>query len=161
MSSVIFLALVKTIVFNPAFRHSRKSHVASVYGLSRGLMNRKCLPARGAPLSRTAFKGGRGIGDGRRAGDELWVRAPVVADPPQSPQDMGHMGTEDAAIGVYLIDDDVSEVLEKPFPFLVEGVYREVEHIGVREDHFRQLLAYLLPPVWRRVAVIDLGGLQM
>ena len=76
----------------------------------------------------------RRVGDGRRAEDEGWVAAVELAYSPQPPEDVGQVASENAAVGVQLIDDHVVEALEELHPFGVVGEDRGVQHVRVGED---------------------------
>ncbi len=74
------------------------------------------------------------VPDGGRCADELRPRAVELAEPAESPEDVGHVGAVDPPQAVQLVDDHVAQVLEQLHPL---GVVREdalVKHVGVR-DH--------------------------
>jgi hypothetical protein len=58
----------------------------------------------------------------------------VRADPQESPQDIGDVPAEHAAVGMELVDDDELELLEQLEPLRVVGEDRGVEHVRVGHD---------------------------
>ena len=75
-----------------------------------------------------------GVGDGGRRSDELGTGAVVSADAAETTNRVGHVGAEDAPVGVHFVEDDVAQVGEEAVP---AGVVREdalVEHVGVGQD---------------------------
>src|SRR3989337_2601512 len=68
------------------------------------------------------------------------------------------MRAENSPVGVYLVDYDEFEVLEKLLPLLVEGVYCHVYHVRVCEDDRGRGFPYLFPSVGARVSVVYFAG---
>ncbi len=64
------------------------------------------------------------------------------------------MGSEDAAVDVRLVDDDVAEIREHVRPAVVVGEDADVEHVRVRQDDVRPL-ADLPATLVLGVAVVD------
>jgi hypothetical protein len=67
------------------------------------------------------------------------------------------MRSEDTAIHVRLVDDDVAQVLEDVAPAVVVRQEADVDHVRVREDHVRPL-ADLPAALGLRVPVVDAGA---
>jgi hypothetical protein len=78
-----------------------------------------------------------GIGDRRRRSGEHRMRAVVRRDSLEPPHDVRDVRTENAAVRVDLVDHDVLEPREKARPLRVIGKNPRVEHVGIREEHFR------------------------
>ncbi len=57
-----------------------------------------------------------------------------LADASQSPQHVGEMAAEDAAVGVQLVDDHVAQVAEQLGPLQMVRQDAGVQHVGVGED---------------------------
>ena len=95
-----------------------------------------------------------GVRDRRRGEQELRLGAVDPREPPQPPQDVGHVGAEDAAVDVRLVDDHVGEVREHVTPAVVVRQHAHVEHVRVGEDQVCPL-AHLPAAVDGRVAVVD------
>ena len=93
------------------------------------------------------------VADRGRGADELRPRAVELAQPPQPPEDVGHVRAEHAAQAVQLVDHDVAEVLEQLHPLRVVRQDALVEHVGVR-DHDVRPRPDRLARVLRRVAVV-------
>jgi hypothetical protein len=68
---------------------------------------------------------------GRRA-DELRPRAVELAQPPQPPEDVRHVGAVDPAQAVQLVHHHVAQVLKELHPLRVVGQDPLVQHVGVR-----------------------------
>ena len=91
------------------------------------------------------------VGDGGGSGDECrgrshtWLGrpqgiAPTLVNgthPPQPPQHARDLRTENAAVGVRLVDHDVAQVAEELGPQRVVGQDAGVEHVGVGQQHAR------------------------
>jgi len=67
------------------------------------------------------------------------VPAVQRADPPQPAQHARHLRSEDAPVGVALVDHDVLQVAEELGPERVVGEDPGVQHIGVGQQHARRL----------------------
>ena len=74
------------------------------------------------------------VGDRRGRADKLGRAAIETADSLQTPEEVGQVATEHAAVGVQLVDDHVLQVLEDPRPLRVVGEDPLVQHVGVRQD---------------------------
>ena len=100
------------------------------------------------------------VGDRRRRADERGVGAVVLAHAPETPQHVGEVAAEHAAIGVQLVDHHVAQVLEQLGPARVVRQDARVDHVGVAQHHVRAA-ADRAARVLRRVAVVgedaDLG----
>ena len=95
-----------------------------------------------------------GVGDRGAGGQEHRSRAVVLANPLQPPQHTGHVGPQDAAIGVDLVDHDIGQLAEKAGPLGMVGQQRGVQHVWIGQDQIR--LGLDAPPLaGRRVAVVD------
>ena len=80
---------------------------------------------------------GTGLSSVRRGGtgeDEDRVGSVHAAQSTQTTQHLGHMGAEDPAIAVCLVDDDVLQRTKQPRPPGVVGQDGLVQHVGVGED---------------------------
>ena len=95
-----------------------------------------------------------GVRDRRRREQELRLGAVRQGQALQPPEHVADVRTEDAAIDVRLVDDDVAQVVEHVAPAIVVRQDADVEHVGVRQDHVRGL-ADLRPPLGLGVAVVD------
>ena len=80
-----------------------------------------------------------GIADRRTREAERRVRAVVLAEPPQPPQHVRDVATEDAAQRVQLVDHDVPQPHQERRPPLVRGQDAHVQHLGIGEHHVRVL----------------------
>ena len=98
-----------------------------------------------------------GIRDRRRREQELRIRAVDPREPPQPPEHVRDMRSEDAAVDVRLVRDDVAQVVEEVGPEIVARQHADMEHVGVRQHEIRPA-ANLRPPFLRRVAVVDRGA---
>jgi hypothetical protein len=85
------------------------------------------------------------------------MAAVVSADPEEPAEYVGHVPTEDAAVGVELVDDDVAELFEQLEPFRVVREDRGVEHVRVGHHHLARTPDGR-PDGGGRVAVIRGGG---
>jgi len=86
-------------------------------------------------------------------------RIPVLVDrtdAAQAAQHAGHLRAEDAAVGVRLVDDDITEVAEEFGPQRVVGQDARVEHVGIGQQDAR-LLAEPGAAALGRVAVVGRG----
>ena len=72
--------------------------------------------------------------DSRGAADECGIRPVVSAHPPEAPDYIGHVGTENAPIGVYFIYNHVPQAGEEPSPAWMGRQYALVEHVGIGEN---------------------------
>ena len=77
-----------------------------------------------------------------------------ASESPQPPKDVRDVRSEDAAVDVRFVDDDVAQVREEVSPAIVIRQDADVQHVRVREDHVGRAtdLAAVLE---RRVAVVD------
>ena len=83
------------------------------------------------------------LADRSRRRDERRVRAVVLADLPQTMQDHGDIGAEDAPVLVTLIDSNQFQVPEESSPMILMMLqYREMQHVRVRQ-HQLNFVAYL------------------
>ena len=98
-----------------------------------------------------------GVGDRRRREQELRLGAVRPGQALQPPEHVPDVRSEDAAVDVRLVDDDVAQVVEHVSPAVVVREDADVEHVGVRQDHVRGL-ADLRPPLGLGVAVVDRGA---
>ncbi len=94
------------------------------------------------------------IGDGGGGQQEARCSAVGGRDPPEAPQNVGHVRAEHAAVDVRLVDDHHGQVGEQLCPGGVVGQDPHVQHVGVGQHHVGAL-AYLRPRLARRVAVVD------
>ncbi len=85
------------------------------------------------------------------------LRAVEGAEPFEPCDDLVHMGTEDAAIGVNLVQDHEGEIGEQIFPLFGIGHDAGVEHVGVCKEYFRNPGSDLFSPIGRGVAIVDPG----
>ncbi len=103
------------------------------------------------------------IGHRRRAADKHRVGAIETADADQPADDVGEVRTEDAAIGMQLVDDNVFEVHKKLLPFGVVRQNARMQHVGIGH-HDMPLAADGPARVIGRVSVVGEGfdvGLQV
>ena len=70
----------------------------------------------GQPLGQLAR-----IGNGGAGADETGIGPIMAAYPPEAPHDVGHIGSEDAAIDVDFVADHIAEVREEASPAGVVG----------------------------------------
>ena len=111
-------------------------------------------------LEGTAGQGLRelaGVADRGRAADDPRGRAVVGTDPQQATQDVGDVAAEDAPVGVRLVDDDETELLEELEPLRVVGQDGRAQHVRVGDHHLAGL-ADDGPDGRRRVTVVDGRG---
>ena len=97
------------------------------------------------------------VGDGGRAANEAGLGTVEIANSPETAEQVADVASEDAAISVEFVDNDVLEMLEEARPF---GVMREdaaVHHVGVGEDDIGALPDGF-SGVLRGVAVIGEGA---
>ena len=78
-------------------------------------------------------------GDGRRAGDEHRVGAVVAGQPPQPPQHRCHLGAEDPAVAMRLVDHHVPQAAQQPAEPGVVGQHRAMHHVRIAQDQPRVL----------------------
>ncbi len=95
-----------------------------------------------------------GRGHGRRGQHERRVGAVGRADPAQPPQHVGDVGSEDAAVVVALVDDDVAQRAQERRPPVVTGQQRAVQHVGVGQD----VLGVVAGPVALLSAAVTVVG---
>ena len=97
-----------------------------------------------------------GVGDGGRAEDELRVGAVACAETPEPADQPRHVGAEDAAVDVSLIQHDEAQAGQRLGPYAVIRQDPDVEHVRVAEDdaHAPANAGALFR---RRIAVVD-GG---
>ena len=74
------------------------------------------------------------VADRGRAADEYRRGAVEPRDPLQAPDDAGHVGAENAPVGVHLVDDDVLQMRQRLDPLGVIGKDSRVQHVGIRDD---------------------------
>src|SRR5699024_5028551 len=75
-----------------------------------------------------------GAGGGR--GQDGTGGAAVMGGEPQQPaQHEGHVGAQDAPIGVAFVDDDVAQAAQQPLPAPVAWQQGEVQEVRVGEHH--------------------------
>jgi len=65
------------------------------------------------------------------------------------------VGTEDAAVGMHFVDDDMGEIGEQAAPEVVVGEQGEVHHFRVGDQDGREIFPDFPAPVGGGVAVID------
>ena len=99
----------------------------------------------------------RRVADGGRAADDHGLGSVVLAQAQEPPQDVGHVGAEDAAVRVQLVDHDHAELLEQLEPLGVVGEDGRVEHVRVGDHHLARL-AHSGPDGRRRVPVVAGGA---
>ncbi len=91
-------------------------------------------------VDRLSAEGGgevAGVAD-RRAGEaERRSRPVVLAHPPESPEDVSRVASEDPPQRVQLVDHHIPEAHEEGRPALVRREDPDVEHLGVREHDVR------------------------
>ena len=89
--------------------------------------------------------------DGRRAGDYLLF----PGERPESADEIGHVGAENAVVDMSFIEDDHSRVAEKGAGFRLarSGKKPGMEHVGGHEEDSRLLKA--IPPLPHRNASVD------
>ena len=103
-------------------------------------------------LTQQRFREFARIGDGGRAENEHRARTVERAHALQPANHVGHVRTENPAIGVHLVDHYVLEVLEELCPLGVVGQNALVQHVRVGDDDIA-LGAHGLARVAGRVAV--------
>ena len=96
------------------------------------------------------------VRDRRRAADEARVRPIVLAEPGQPPQHRGHVGAEEAPVGVDLIDHHELQARQEGAPGGMVRKDADVQHVRVREHHPRGA-ADRRPLAPRGIAVIRRG----
>ena len=96
------------------------------------------------------------IGDRRGAGQHLWRRPVVLAQPPKPPHQVGHMGPARTAPRVELVNHHVAQIAEDVAVALaaVVGNQRRIQHVRVGQH---QVAAIADPRALGRrcVAVVD------
>ena len=97
-----------------------------------------------------------GVRDGGRRRHDPGPRAVVRRHPQQPPQHLRHVGAEDAAVGVQLVDHDPAQGREQLPPARVPRQDADVQHVGGRDQHARRTLADPLAAAGGGVAVVDL-----
>src|SRR5713226_1501489 len=75
-----------------------------------------------------------GVGDGGGTADELGIAAVKVGDAAEAAENIAEVAAEDAAVGVQLIEDDVTEVFEEAGPARVVREDAGVQHVWVGQD---------------------------
>jgi hypothetical protein len=70
-------------------------------------------------------------------------------------QHLRHVGAEDAAVGVELVEHDEVKALEEAPPRRVVGQDAGVQHVGRADQHARRVVAQLAACGVRRIAVVD------
>ena len=98
-----------------------------------------------------------GIGDGRRGQNEVRLGTVEATHPAQSAEQIGHVGAEDAAVHMQLIEHDPAQVFQEPGPARVVGQDPGVEHVGIADQQTR-LIARRAPLGGGRVAVVETHG---
>ena len=58
-----------------------------------------------------------------------------LADPFEAPEQVGDVASENAAVGVQLVHDDVAKVFEEPCPARVMRQNPGVQHVGIGQHH--------------------------
>ena len=99
-----------------------------------------------------------GVADGGRAGHVGRPAAVGGAHPVEAPQQVQHVGAEDAAVGVQFVDHHVAQARKEPGPRLVEGQQPGVQHVRRGDEHVRRRGANLPPPLRWGVAVVDVNA---
>ncbi len=89
----------------------------------------------------------------RRRTDEDRIRSVVPAYPAQPPQHVAQMAAEHAAIGVQLVDDHITKILEQLRPAGMVRQDSRVQHVRIAEDKV-SAAANGAPRVLRRVAIV-------
>ena len=89
----------------------------------------------------------------RRAANELWPRAIKPRDAVEPSQHICEVTPENAAVGVKLIQDDVTQILEYPRPPRVVRQNPGVQHVRIRQDDVAAL-ADGLARVRSRIAIV-------
>ena len=99
------------------------------------------------------------IGNGGGEKHKLGIGPIITAQPPQPSDDLAQVASEDAPVGVDLVQDNEREVFEQGFPSSMVRQNAPVQHVGVGEKDVGWLLADLFSLVGRGVAIID-GGID-
>ena len=76
-----------------------------------------------------------GVGDGSRATNELRIGSVSGADASQPPEDIGHMGTENASVGMRFINHHKLELTEEGSPRTMIRQNAKVQHIRIGKDY--------------------------
>jgi len=98
----------------------------------------------------------RRVPDGGGGGDELRSRSVERAEPLQAGQDVVHVGAEDPAVDMHLVQHDVAQVGQHLPPVAVVRQDAEMQHVRVRDQHVRRSALDLAAACRRGVAVVDL-----
>ena len=96
-----------------------------------------------------------GVRDRRRGRDDLGTAPVVGRDALEAAEHLRHVASEDAAVGVELVDDDEAQRAEQRLPGAVARQDAGVEHVGRRDQHGGGSLAQAPALGARRVAVVD------
>ena len=99
------------------------------------------------------FGQGAGVGDGGGRRNELRFRAVEARHAAGAAQHVGDVAAEDAAVGVQLVKDDVTQAAEEAHPAGVVRQDAQVQHIGIGDEDAR-LVADGSAVALRRVAVV-------
>ena len=75
----------------------------------------------------------------------------------KSPQDIGHVRSEDPSVGMEFIDHDEFQILEEGHPLRMMGKDGRVEHVGIG-DHDVPLGPNCLSGIRRRISIIRERG---
>ncbi len=75
-----------------------------------------------------------GIGDGCGATNKLRIAAVKTRDAAESAENIAKMATEDAAVGVQFVDDNVAKIFEQARPARVMRENAGVQHVGIGEN---------------------------
>src|SRR5207245_2882114 len=94
-----------------------------------------------------------GVGDGRRATNELRIAAIEMRDAAQPAKNVAQVASENSAVGVQLVEDNVTQIFEEPRPSRVVWQNSRVQHVRIGENDVA-LFADRFARVGRRVAVI-------
>ena len=77
------------------------------------------------------------VADGRGAAQKPRPHAVERGQPAQTPQHVGEVGTEDAAIGVQFVDHHEAQPAKEPFPLRMVRQHRGMQHVRVGNDQPR------------------------
>ena len=97
--------------------------------------------------------GDLGVGGRRRGQQEDRIGAVARRDTAESTDHRCHVRSEEAAVVVHLVDDDVTEPAQEGRPARVPGEHGVMQHVGVGE-HDVGVVAHPLALLARGVAVV-------
>jgi hypothetical protein len=123
-----------------------------VYGDPSGLSSRTCRSVRGEPSVSMTWKS-RPV-SALASSPGLAMVAEAATN--QAAQDLRHVGSEDPAVGVQLVDHDGAQAFEEGAPRRVARQDSEVQHVGRGDENAGWRFADPPPARRGRVSIVDL-----